>query len=247
MAAFDDDAWRASVAAVRAFFGDANWPDDTSWWAAAAAALEPDSSRPAIVVLHASEGAFAACLAHRCRVETVALLDERYFGGAGAASVDVSHLEGFADTFPGAARLVARRDGSGGQSTKALRGLVEPGAAVVAAAPLCGLAAVRAVRLFCAPPVSRAARNYGVAGRAAAIVRRTLRLAAAASPRPSLGLRGLGRRGVAPRRGAAGRVVGSSLGRRGVAAGRRARRRVCSTAGRGRFTGARADQGGVRF
>ena len=80
----------------------------------------------------------------------VALLDDRYFGGAGRDSIEApQHLDGFSP------KLVARRDGAGSTARRALRGLLEPGAAVVAVDALEGLAAVRAARLFCATPVER--------------------------------------------------------------------------------------------
>ena len=103
-------AWQASVAAVRAFVGEERWPQDydAERWARVAAALDLDRPRPSIVVLRAGDGCFAACCAHRCAAETVvALLDDRYFGGAGRASIEApKHLDGFS------AKLVARRDGA---------------------------------------------------------------------------------------------------------------------------------------
>ena len=147
------DAWEASVAAVRAFVGEERWPQDydAERWARVAAALDLDKPRHSIVVLRAGDGCFAACLAHRCAAETVvALLDDRYFGGAGRDSIEApEHLDGFS------AKLVARRDGAGSTARRALRGLLEPGAAVVAVDALEGLAAVRVARLFCAAPVER--------------------------------------------------------------------------------------------
>ena len=147
------DAWQASVAAVRAYVGEERWPQDydAGRWARVAAALDLDKPRPSIVVLRAGDGCFAACLAHRCAAETVvALLDDRYFGGAGRDSIEApGHLDGFS------AKLVARRDGAGSTARRALRGLLAPGAAVVAVDALEGLAAVRAARLFCAAPVER--------------------------------------------------------------------------------------------
>ena len=146
-------AWQASVAAVRAFVGEERWPQDydAERWARVAAALDLDKPRPSIVVLRAGDGCFAACLAHRCAAETVvALLDDRYFGGAGRDSIEApGHLDGFSS------KLVARRDGAGSTARRALRGLLAPGAAVVAVDALEGLAAVRAARLFCAAPVER--------------------------------------------------------------------------------------------
>ena len=146
-------AWQASVAAVRAYVGEERWPRDydAERWARVAAALDLDKPRHSIVVLRAGDGCFAACLAHRCAAETVvALLDDRYFGGAGRDSIEApGHLDGFS------AQLVARRDGAGSTARRALRGLLEPGAAVVAVDALEGLAAVRAARLFCAAPVER--------------------------------------------------------------------------------------------
>ena len=145
-------AWQASVAAVRTYVGEERWPQDydAELWARAAAALDLDKPRPSIVVLRAGDGCFAACLAHRCAAETVALLDDRYFGGAGRGSIEApGHLDGFS------AKLVARRDGAGSTARRALCGLLAPGAAVVAVDALEGLAAVRAARLFCAAPVER--------------------------------------------------------------------------------------------
>ena len=147
------DAWQASVAAVRAFVGEERWPQDydAERWARVAAALDLDKPRHSIVVLRAGDGCFAACLAHRCAADTVvALLDDRYFGGAGRDSIEApGHLDGFSS------KLVARRDGAGSTARRALRGLLAPGAAVVAVDALEGLAAVRAARLFCAAPVER--------------------------------------------------------------------------------------------
>ena len=110
-------AWQTSVAAVRAFVGEERWPQDydAARWAQAAAALDLDKPRPSIVVLRAGDGCFAACLAHRCAADTVvALLDDRYFGGAGRASIEApGHLDGFS------AKLVARRDGAGSTARRA--------------------------------------------------------------------------------------------------------------------------------
>ena len=126
------DAWQASVVAVRAFVGEHKWPQDydAGRWARVAAALDLDKPRRSIVVLRAGDGCFAACLAHRCAADTVVvLLDDRYFGGAGRASIEApQHLDGFS------AKLVARRAVEPAPSRRA-RSLLEnpsrcPGASI---------------------------------------------------------------------------------------------------------------------
>ena len=138
------ERWRAACDAVAAFApGDVRCDD----WFAVAAALDPSVKRRSVVVLRASDGLFGACLAvffGREAVETVALLDERYFRPGG---IDLAPLVAFADAFPRASSLVARRDGTGGQSTKALRGLLGEDCAV-AGVEVPGVGALRAVRLF---------------------------------------------------------------------------------------------------
>ena len=146
------ERWREACASVAAYL-DAD-VDGEAWWPLVAA-LDPERSRPTVVVLNAGEGAFGACLAVFLggRAAAVAILDERYFRPRG---VDLSRLEAFAATFPAASRLVARRDAaSGGQAAKVLRGLLDaPGCAVVAV-EAAGLAALRAARLFARGSVER--------------------------------------------------------------------------------------------
>ena len=117
-------AWQASVAAVRAFVGEERWPQDydAERWARVAAALDLDKPRPSIVVLRAGDGCFAACLAHRCAAETVvALLDDRYFGGAGRDSIEApGHLDGFSS------KLVARRDALAASECSTTRSQTHP-------------------------------------------------------------------------------------------------------------------------
>ena len=201
------DAWQASVAAVRDFVGEQKWPQDydSERWARAAAALDLDRPRPCIVVMRAGDGCFAACVAHRCAATTVALLDDRYFGGAGRDSIEApDHLDALSS------KLIARRDGAGSTARRALRGLFEPGAALVAVDALEGLTAVRAVRLFCAAPVER-------------IVVESVAPAAAAK------LHGRGHRSYAPDAQAFG--IGAKFLGEDVVAWRDALRGVCATQG----------------